>query len=39
MHGQGLMVLIRGEVKLVRDESGQPDHLLLIAEPGGPTSD
>ena len=39
MHGQGLMVLIRGEVKLVRDETGRPDHLLLIAEPGGPTAD
>ncbi len=34
MHGQGLMVLVKGEVRLVRDESGQPDHLLLVAEPG-----
>ncbi len=37
MHGQGLMVLIKGEVELVRTEAGEPDHLLLIAEPGGPT--
>ncbi len=37
MHGQGLMVLIKGEVQLVRDDAGEPDHLLLIAEPGGPT--
>ena len=38
MHGQGLMVLIQGEIQLVRDEAGEPDHLLLIAEPGGPTA-
>lgn len=37
MHGQGLMVLIKGEVKLVRNDAGEPDHLLLIAEAGSPT--
>ena len=37
MHGQGLMVLIRGDVQLVRDDAGEPDHLLLVAEAGGPT--
>ena len=39
MHGQGLMVLIRGELELVRDEAGEPDHLLMTADPGGPASD
>jgi PAS domain S-box-containing protein len=33
MHSQGLMVLIKGEIQLVRDATGQPDHLLLVAEP------
>jgi len=39
MHGQGVMVLIRGEVTLVRDAAGKPDHLLMVAEPGWATSD
>jgi hypothetical protein len=38
MHGQGLMVLVKGEVKLVRDDAGKPDHLLLVAEAGGPSA-
>ena len=39
MHGQGLMVRIRGALTLVRDASGAPDHLLMVAEPGGPSAD
>ncbi|MDP9378036.1 MAG: PAS domain S-box protein [Actinomycetota bacterium] len=31
LHGQGLMVLVSGELSLVRDGSGQPQHLLLTA--------
>jgi PAS domain S-box-containing protein len=37
MHGQGLMVLIKGEVELVRDAAGLPHHLLMVAEQGGMT--
>jgi PAS domain S-box-containing protein len=32
MHGQGLMVPIVGELTVIRDEAGKPDHLLLVAE-------
>ena len=32
MHGQGLMVPVVGTLELVRDEAGQPLHLLLTAE-------
>ena len=37
MHGQGLMVRVKGELQLVRGADGEPDHLLLVAEPGGPS--
>ena len=33
MHGQGLMVPVVGEIRLVRDAAGKPDHLLLVADP------
>jgi hypothetical protein len=39
MHGQGLMVLIKGEVHAVKGDDGDVEHLLLVAEPGGPSSD
>ena len=32
MHGQGLMVPVVGEIRLVRGEEGAPDHLLLVAD-------
>jgi PAS domain S-box-containing protein len=32
MHGAGLMVPVVGELTLVRDEAGEPAHLLLVAE-------
>ena len=32
MHGQGLMVPIVGEITVVRDDSGTPTRLLLVAE-------
>ncbi len=32
MHGLGLMVPVRGELALVRDAEGRPEHLLLRAE-------
>jgi PAS domain S-box-containing protein len=35
MHGQGLMVPIEGEVRLLRDHAGAPSGLLLTAEGGG----
>ncbi len=36
MHGQGIMVLMQGEVRLVRDGDGEPNHLLLVTDPSGP---
>ena len=35
MHGQGLMVPIQGEVRLLRDASGEPSGLLMTADNGG----
>ena len=32
MHGQGLMVLLAGEARLVRDAEGKPDHVLIVAD-------
>ena len=32
MHGQGLMVPVHGRLELVRDESGAPAHMLLVAD-------
>jgi len=32
MHGQGLMVPVVGEIRLIRGAEGKPDHLLLVAD-------
>jgi PAS domain S-box-containing protein len=36
MHGQGLMVLVKGEIRVQRGEDGEPESLLLVADAGGP---
>jgi PAS domain S-box-containing protein len=32
LHGQGLMILVAGTLRLMRDSAGDPSHLLLEAE-------
>ncbi|MEA2293123.1 MAG: phosphoserine phosphatase RsbU/P [Solirubrobacteraceae bacterium] len=35
MHGQGLMVLIKGEIRLQSREDGEPESLLMVVDPTG----